>query len=182
MNQKTSNSLLKNDIAEALILLLQRKELDAISISEIVEKAGVNRSTYYRNYNNKQEVVRHYYACRLDEALEQMQEGISLKDYFVTIFVSFRKYKKELQLLDYHALSHLLLDEMNYRVFRSSQKTGDELLSFYGFYHIGGVFNSFCFWLREDMATTPEELADKCIAILPKEFSPKLAGDLYPMK
>ena len=36
---------------EALILLLEKKEYTFITIKEICEKAGVNRSTFYLNYN-----------------------------------------------------------------------------------------------------------------------------------
>ena len=37
---------------EALILLLEKKEYSFITIKEICEKAGVNRSTFYLHYNN----------------------------------------------------------------------------------------------------------------------------------
>ena len=37
---------------EALIQLLEKKEFEYISIKEICEKAGVNRSTFYLHYDN----------------------------------------------------------------------------------------------------------------------------------
>lgn len=36
---------------EALIQLLEKKEFEYISIKEICEKAGVNRSTFYLHYD-----------------------------------------------------------------------------------------------------------------------------------
>ena len=37
---------------EALLLLLEKKDLEYISVKEICEKAGVNRSTFYLHYEN----------------------------------------------------------------------------------------------------------------------------------
>ena len=35
---------------EALLLLLEKKEYEFITVTEICEKAGVNRSTFYIHY------------------------------------------------------------------------------------------------------------------------------------
>lgn len=54
MKRKNSETnLLKLYISEALILLLEKKEFSEITIKEITKKAGVNRSTYYRNFKSK---------------------------------------------------------------------------------------------------------------------------------
>ena len=37
---------------EALIYLLENKDIEYITIKEICNKAGVNRSTYYLHYEN----------------------------------------------------------------------------------------------------------------------------------
>lgn len=36
---------------EALIILLEQKDIDYITVKEICEKAGVNRSTFYLHYD-----------------------------------------------------------------------------------------------------------------------------------
>ena len=37
---------------EALLLLLENKEFDFITVKEVCQKAGVNRSTFYLHYEN----------------------------------------------------------------------------------------------------------------------------------
>lgn len=44
---------------EALYKLLEHKEYNDIKISEIIDKAGISRATFYRNFNNKDDIVKH---------------------------------------------------------------------------------------------------------------------------
>lgn len=171
MRKNTTTPLMKNCIVESLLLLLQEKTLGEVAVKEIVEKAGVNRSTYYRHFQEKQDVIRHFYACRLDDYLSTVPEDISLEAYFTGMFREFLKFKKELILLNQRSLSYLLLDEMNARL---GEDKLDAVQRLYYHYHIGGVFNSFRYWLREDMTIPPETLAKQCVMILPKDFSPQL--------
>ena len=42
---------------QALIALLEKKDIDFISVTEITQKAGVNRSTFYLHYDNIYELL-----------------------------------------------------------------------------------------------------------------------------
>ena len=42
---------------EALLLLLETKDFDFITIKEICKKAGVNRSTFYLHYQNTNDLL-----------------------------------------------------------------------------------------------------------------------------
>ena len=43
---------------EAFNKLLDYKEMNDIRISEIIEKAGISRATFYRNFTNKEDIVK----------------------------------------------------------------------------------------------------------------------------
>lgn len=174
MYKTASPSSLSECIVQSLLLLLQDKSIDEISVKEIVEKAGVNRSTYYRHFGTKQEVVRHFYQLRLDEYLSTVSANISARAYFTGMFESFLRYKKELILLDQRELSFLLLEELNARIAQVHGNSKAAVRSLACNYHIGGVFNSFRYWLFEDMATPPDRLAHQCLMFLPSDFCPYL--------
>jgi AcrR family transcriptional regulator len=42
---------------QALLLLLEKKDIDFITVTEIANKAGVNRSTFYLHYDNIYELL-----------------------------------------------------------------------------------------------------------------------------
>ena len=54
------NKLTREAIQEALILLMATKNINSISVTEIVAKAGVSRSAYYKNYQFKEEIIRDF--------------------------------------------------------------------------------------------------------------------------
>ena len=47
----------KSDIKEAFIQLLATRNLEDITISQLTKKAGVNRSTFYLHYLDKQDFL-----------------------------------------------------------------------------------------------------------------------------
>ncbi len=65
-----ANKLARECIVTALMQLLKEKPLSAISISELTERAGVSRMTYYRNYQSKEDIFSSY----LEEALADYQK------------------------------------------------------------------------------------------------------------
>ena len=52
-----TNLFLKECLADALIKLLETRPLDKITIPEIAELAGVGRTTYFRNFRSKEEML-----------------------------------------------------------------------------------------------------------------------------
>ena len=54
---KSRNSFSSSLMVEALLFLLEKKEYDSITVKEICEKAGVNRSTFYMHYDTKDDLL-----------------------------------------------------------------------------------------------------------------------------
>ena len=60
MNNLERNKYVCEQIENAVLKLLQQKELNAISIKEIIEDAQVSRVSFYRNYDDKEDVLKTY--------------------------------------------------------------------------------------------------------------------------
>ena len=52
------NQRVKNQIIEGLFSLLRKKAFSEITVTDIVKEAKVARASYYRNFQNKEEIIR----------------------------------------------------------------------------------------------------------------------------
>jgi AcrR family transcriptional regulator len=68
----------RRSLQEALLALARERELDDISVGDIAERAGVNRSTVYQHYTDKETLL----ADALDAAAEEAGADLpELVDY-----------------------------------------------------------------------------------------------------
>lgn len=56
-SNEENHQLTKEAIETALLLLLEQKPLKKIAIAELVDRAGVSRNSFYRNYQTKEGVL-----------------------------------------------------------------------------------------------------------------------------
>lgn len=78
----------KRALCNALGRLLQEKEFDRISVSDIVREAGITRKTFYNHYQDKIEMVQDY-QMKLSEKIQEhirCHEKID-REFFVDLFV-----------------------------------------------------------------------------------------------
>ena len=64
----------KSWIFEALMLLMDEKPYDKITVSDITEKAGIARPTFYRNYSDKADVIFEYLMNSFNAELLSMEQ------------------------------------------------------------------------------------------------------------
>lgn len=78
---------------EALILLLEKKEFEYITVKEICIKAGVNRSTFYLHYENTNElleetmenIIQKFQTYYPNQSFSNKMKSDNLQDlYFIT--------------------------------------------------------------------------------------------------
>lgn len=58
LNNKESNRLTRECLEMALIYLMNEKPFDKITITELVNRSGVSRTAFYRNYAAKEDILR----------------------------------------------------------------------------------------------------------------------------
>ena len=63
---------------EALINLLEHKDIDYITIKEICNKAGVNRSTFYLHYENISDLINECMEYVNQKFLSKFEQGTSI--------------------------------------------------------------------------------------------------------
>jgi len=76
--QKTDRRILRtrDRLGDALIALMQEKPFDAITVQEVLDRAGVSRSTFYVHYRDKDDL----FLSDADEFLEAIATMLSRRE------------------------------------------------------------------------------------------------------
>lgn len=93
MTNKTDLRIVKtnNTLYDALVLLLKDKTFEEIKVSDICQKALVNRSTFYSHFNDKYELFMsliNNLKQELENDLKSIEED-NLKDYYLKMIEVF---------------------------------------------------------------------------------------------
>lgn len=78
----------KRLLKEALIEILKGKPIKKVSVTELCERAEINRSTFYAHYNIPQDVlteIKRDFATQIVEALRLLEQDAAPKDQLVRI-------------------------------------------------------------------------------------------------
>ena len=78
----------KNNLHDALISLLKEKTFENIKVSDICEKALINRSTFYSHYNDKYELLLdsiNTIKSNLLHDLEENNHNIDTREYYIEL-------------------------------------------------------------------------------------------------
>ncbi len=168
----TTLNMTKSYMSQALMLLLERQPYDQITIGEITAKAGVDRSTYYRHFTSKEDIVRFYYNNVMDECTRAFRKYhcTTFDSYMCIRFKVLYRHKADLLRLHQANLTHLLLDVMMDRYGREATpdpyRTEQE---FRRAYRTGGTYSTIRLWLDHGMQETPECMAAMASAYRPVE-------------
>lgn len=168
---RLSNEALKKitqeSIQDALIILMGKKEYSEISVTEIVKKAGVSRTAYYRNFSSKDDVLEHF----LNEVISVVYAAMNRFDYetnkkifWLTMFENIMPYANVLKLLFNNGFGDkiengmlkLMLDE--YDILSENDK-------YVECFWCGAVCSVIRQWIVDDMAQSPENMAEICCNI-----------------
>jgi len=166
-NQK-ANRLTRESLGIALIHLMNMKPFDKITITELVNRAGVSRTAFYRTYTCKEDILREIGDELIARviALDTVERAShSDFDWCREIFQTIKDHKEAFLLISHAGLTYEML--FNHRsivdtVYPSSDrdKRYTRLASESGFIKILNT------WVEDGMQETPEHMADLCAAIL----------------
>lgn len=150
----------KRDIAEALILLMKKKDYNKITNKEITDKAGLSHITIYRNFKNKDEILKYYLDEITNEFIKNKKVNYSpdnFRDYLITLFTHLKE-KEDIGILLYKAnCIHYIKDEFDKIFFNKATSRKEQ----YNYYFIsGGLYNIYYNWIISGCKESPTEMAD----------------------
>lgn len=166
--------MMKSYIADSLLILMEHKDFQSISIGEITEKAGVNRSTYYRHFGKKEDVILYFLDHLAKTFLEWARpQNLPLEDYLTELYSHYLRHKKQMLTIYKNGLSALFLDILRKCLGGEGMESKPVAEQYDTAYHIGGTFNHFLLWFSRDMIDPPETMAKYTLAVLAPPLAQK---------
>ena len=143
----------------ALVDLMKEKDFDDIQINEICQKAGFNRSTFYRNYNSKMDVL----MSKFKEEAKKYQQLVNDNKEKTFMYKAIKLF--ELLRLSYHIFIQMRkakLDQEMYQEFSSIYPLDENLMSskYAMTFKTGGVYMVIIEWMENGMIESDQEMAE----------------------
>ena len=103
-------------MAEAMLSLMEKESIDELSPSRIIEASGISRSTFYRRYKDKYDLLNQIYQWLLDGTMMKVPGGSSFKNAFYILYETLRAYpvffRNALSSCEPNALRWYILDRI----------------------------------------------------------------------
>lgn len=157
-------------IVQALFKLMSSYEYEKISVTDIVEKAGVGRATFYRYFKKKEDVIVYYFehnakAFKFEQRIYPRCKADYIK-IVSSVFDMFKQNKEPLKLLRKARLEYIYLDYLNKNFGILFQKEHSDKHSYTPFIYSGMLFNVSMTWLDNDCKEDVNDLADIIVSAI----------------
>lgn len=164
MNKKFTkrNRFTRQCIGEAILFLTHQKGFEAITISDIVKKAGVSRMTFYHYFHDKTDALNNYLHEALNGYLEECPGTITL-----SMLQGTERIRHALYYFDRYAFLFITLDEANlYYLMINAINEYMELYAapYYSgsvydlYYYAGALLNVFIHWEKGGKNESVDEI------------------------
>ncbi|MCB0037188.1 MAG: TetR/AcrR family transcriptional regulator [Anaerolineales bacterium] len=158
-------------LAEALVALITEKEYESISITDITERADLNRATFYLHYGSKEELLVDMLEERFDELVQRMEALNPNRPQWETCEAEVLIFEHA---AEHHQMYKVLLGEngVGYVVNRVIQYTAEVVeedirryiteddinlpLTLVAQHVAGALYAQLAWWITHDMPYTPE--------------------------
>ena len=161
------NNDIKYKLANAMKECMCSAPVEKITVKEIVDACGITRQTFYRNFQDKYDLINWYFDKILAESFRQMGKGETVYESLVNKFeyiqmeqLFFRAAFKNdeqnnLKDHDFELIRQFYVDQIEDK---SHQKISEKLLFQLEMYCQGSVFMT-TQWVLGNRQYTPQELA-----------------------
>lgn len=170
--RKIANARVKHKIEDAVLQLLKTKRFSEITVSDIIRQAHVARSSYYRNYDAKETVVRSYIDRMHAEVRKQIHfsedmDDLLIFDNLVASLSFYRQQKDELLLLYANGLGMLVQDTLNEFAETLAGSMPQTSIHRYKLYFLtGAMLNMTMAWLEQGAKESPTAMATEFMTYL----------------
>ena len=155
-----SNSITKESLVTALFQLMKEKPFKDIKIKEIIERSGVSKVSYYRNFKSKEDILNSYMLYETSK-FHELHNGEEERVFLIHLFEHLSNFKVVFDLLYKNHLSYIFSEHVyEWCGPKEDAEDSNAYLQSAIAYSVFGFLDE---WIRRGMKGSPEELADDLI-------------------
>ena len=141
--------------------------MESITISELIERAGVSRSSFYRNYLNMDAILEEYLQTTFTGIQQSCAaQATTVRQYVLLFFAAVRQHQWEFSVLRKRSLLGMLWPCF-YNMNRDRILQMDVLDNRYQpYYFAGATYAMLCAWVEFGFVDNEAEMADNFIKSL----------------
>lgn len=158
MSNEGRNAYVTQHLMDALLELLAENPIQDISISELCERAGVGRASFYRNFESKEDVLRtctsQLFQAWADGAIEDGDRPLSEK--LGALFAHFESHRNFYELLSKRGFIYLIKDVLLALYGPKPEQTAFE--AYTRAYFVYSLYGWIEVWFQRGMRESAEEI------------------------
>lgn len=158
-SSESRNAYVIEHLTNALLALLAEKPIHEISISELCSEAGVGRTSFYRNFVTKEDILKAHIKCLFQGWMDEWKNtpNLPLDKLVYQVFSHFETNRSFYSLLNARELTYLLKDViLDLCGFEPQQ---DVIAAYSSAYVAFFLYGWIEVWFRRGMKETAAELA-----------------------
>ena len=158
MSNEGRNAYVVEQLTAALLELLKERPLGEISVSQLCEKAGVGRTSFYRNFQEKEDILRAHIKELFSDWAGALAKDPPLDRLILAMFTHFEDHRDFYALLNERGLTGLMRDViLELCGFRPDQEAKAAYASAFAAYSLYGWVEV---WFRRGMRESAWEMAE----------------------
>ncbi|MBQ9766028.1 MAG: TetR/AcrR family transcriptional regulator [Lachnospiraceae bacterium] len=164
-NSLTINKIVCESISLALVQLMNKKPFNQITISEITKTAGVGRSSFYRNFDSKEQILLSYIHnlygdfFSAKDILSVYPKQTDLEHFLIPRFRFIKKHKDFFIALRKNNLLYYIFEQMEPELILLLCGQDNSLSKYYCSMFSGSCASIVRLWIDTDFKETEEEMA-----------------------
>ncbi len=154
-------------IVQALFKLMHEYDYGNISVTDVVNKAGVGRATFYRYFKRKEDVLIYYFEHERKSFVANQRFYPRCKEDHIKIvkdvLTLFKQNYAPLKLIRKARLEYIYLDYLNKNFKEMFSEEHSDKSSYTPYLYSGMLFNVSMEWLDNDCAESIDSLAQDIV-------------------
>ena len=176
--EETKHDKMKYRLADAMKNCMKKMPVEKITVKEIVTECGTTRQTFYRNFQDKYDLINWYFDVLAQMSFKQMGISMTLREGLIKKF-EFIKGEGQFFAAAFSSESQNCLMEYDYQCIyqfycdiihkQGADKIPEELEFLLRMYCRGSIAMT-VEWATTGMKMSPEQLADQLIEAMPPKL------------